>query len=92
MASPRVFVGEDVLDGYVPMSPTPISFLKANGKTEAPLAPTSLPIADLPGDLEPPPINRDLKPRRRGNEQKGSKKTCLKGIHNVFNPHSSSGY
>ncbi|XP_055725991.1 GRB2-associated-binding protein 3-like isoform X1 [Salvelinus fontinalis] len=65
MASPRVFVGEDVSDGYVPMSPTTISFLKANGKTEATLAPTPLPIADLPGDLEPPPINRDLKPRRR---------------------------
>ncbi|XP_020340846.1 GRB2-associated-binding protein 3 isoform X2 [Oncorhynchus kisutch] len=65
MASPRVCVGEDVSDGYIPMSPTPISFLKANGKTEAPLAPTPLPIADLPGDLEPPPINRDLKPRRR---------------------------
>ncbi|XP_035638480.2 GRB2-associated-binding protein 3-like isoform X1 [Oncorhynchus keta] len=65
MASPRACVGEDVSDGYIPMSPTPISFLKANGKTEAPLAPTPLPIADLPGDLEPPPINRDLKPRRR---------------------------
>uniref|UniRef100_A0A8C8BZY5 PH domain-containing protein n=1 Tax=Oncorhynchus tshawytscha TaxID=74940 RepID=A0A8C8BZY5_ONCTS len=65
MASPRVCVGEDVSDGYIPMSPTPISFLKANGKTEAPLAPSPLPIADLPGDLEPPPINRDLKPRRR---------------------------
>ncbi|XP_064820949.1 GRB2-associated-binding protein 3-like isoform X1 [Oncorhynchus masou masou] len=65
MASPRVCVGEDVSDGYIPMSPTPISFLKANCKTEAPLAPTPLPIADLPGDLEPPPINRDLKPRRR---------------------------
>ncbi|CDQ60115.1 unnamed protein product [Oncorhynchus mykiss] len=65
MASPGVCVGEDVSDGYIPMSPTPISFLKANGKTEAPLAPTPLPIADLPGDLEPPPINRDLKPRRR---------------------------
>nr|XP_029483913.1 GRB2-associated-binding protein 3-like isoform X1 [Oncorhynchus nerka]XP_029483915.1 GRB2-associated-binding protein 3-like isoform X1 [Oncorhynchus nerka] len=65
MASPRVCVGENVSDGYIPMSPTPISFLKANGKTEAPLAPTPLPIADLPGDLEPPPINRDLKPRRR---------------------------
>ncbi|XP_041741829.1 GRB2-associated-binding protein 3 isoform X1 [Coregonus clupeaformis] len=65
MASPPVFVGEDVSDGYVPMSPTPISFLKANGKTEAPLTPTPLSTADLHEDQEPPPINRDLKPRRR---------------------------
>ncbi|XP_064837521.1 GRB2-associated-binding protein 3-like isoform X2 [Oncorhynchus masou masou] len=65
MASPTVCVGEDVSDGYIPMSPTTISFLKANGKTEAPLAPTPFPTAGLPGDLEPPPINRDLKPRRR---------------------------
>lgn len=79
MASPPVCVGEGVSDGYIPMSPTTISFLKANGKTEAPLAPTPFPTAGLPGDLEPPPINRDLKPRRRGNEQKGRKKSCLKG-------------
>ncbi|XP_014052315.1 GRB2-associated-binding protein 3 isoform X1 [Salmo salar] len=65
MASPPVCVGEGVSDGYIPMSPTTISFLKANGKTEAPLAPTPFPTAGLPGDLEPPPINRDLKPRRR---------------------------
>ncbi|CAB1316263.1 unnamed protein product [Coregonus sp. 'balchen'] len=65
MASPPVCVGEDVSDGYIPMSPTPISFLKVNGKTEAPLAPTPFPTAGLPGDPEPPPINRDLKPRRR---------------------------
>ncbi|KAL0994229.1 hypothetical protein UPYG_G00119540 [Umbra pygmaea] len=65
MASPPVVVGVDSSDGYIPMSPTSFSFVKANSKAEAFLAPSSLVTAGLPEDLEPPPINRDLKPRRR---------------------------
>ncbi|XP_019903412.1 GRB2-associated-binding protein 3 isoform X2 [Esox lucius] len=65
MASPTVCADEDLSDGYIPMSPTPISFLKANGITDAPLAPSLLTTAGLHGDLEPPPVDRNLKPRRR---------------------------
>ncbi|KAL2095163.1 hypothetical protein ACEWY4_009882 [Coilia grayii] len=57
MASPPISAVNDVpSDGYIPMSPA--SFPPRNsGKAEAPLPPG--------GDLEPPPVNRDLKPRRR---------------------------
>ncbi|KAL0194360.1 hypothetical protein M9458_012656, partial [Cirrhinus mrigala] len=45
-------------DGYIPMSPStlPVSLL-TNGKSE-------LPSPSTP-DLEPPPVDRNLKPRRR---------------------------
>ncbi|XP_054244583.1 GRB2-associated-binding protein 3 isoform X3 [Indicator indicator] len=36
-------------DGYIPMSPGSLTS----------------PLPDLPSDLEPPPVNRDLKPRRK---------------------------
>ncbi|MBN3301370.1 GAB3 protein, partial [Amia calva] len=39
-------------DSYVPMNP---------GASP----PVSTPLSELPADLEPPPVNRDLKPRRR---------------------------
>lgn len=59
MASPPTSSSEIEVDGYIPMSPTaiPVSLL-ANGKPDSPLPPTP--------DVEPPPINRSLKPRRRG--------------------------
>ncbi|KAJ8276518.1 hypothetical protein COCON_G00082700 [Conger conger] len=49
-------------DGYIPMSPTSAKLLLPEGaETAAPPAPPR----GLPIDLEPPPVNRDLKPRRR---------------------------
>ncbi|XP_076843659.1 GRB2-associated-binding protein 3 isoform X2 [Brachyhypopomus gauderio] len=57
MASPPV-ICSDTSDGYIPMSPSalPVSLL-SNGKAESPLPPTP--------EMEPPPVNRSLKPRRR---------------------------
>ncbi|KAF5891767.1 GRB2-associated-binding protein 3 isoform X1, partial [Clarias magur] len=58
MASPPISNADIEVDGYIPMSPSalPVSLL-TNGKPEPPLPPGS--------DMEPPPINRSLKPRRR---------------------------
>ncbi|KAI5630323.1 GRB2-associated-binding protein 3, partial [Silurus asotus] len=58
MVSPPVSSSDTEADGYIPMSPTslPISLL-TNGKPESPLLPAP--------EMEPPPINRSLKPRRR---------------------------
>ncbi|KAI2664845.1 GRB2-associated-binding protein 3 [Labeo rohita] len=56
MASPPINCSDVTSDGYIPMSPStlPVSLL-TNGKSELP----------SPPDLEPPPVNRNLKPRRR---------------------------
>nr|XP_055054801.1 GRB2-associated-binding protein 3 isoform X1 [Misgurnus anguillicaudatus] len=58
MASPPISGSDATSDGYIPMSPSslPVSVL-SNGKTE-------LPSPSNP-DLEPPPVDRNLKPRRR---------------------------
>ncbi|KAG7314348.1 hypothetical protein KOW79_021651 [Hemibagrus wyckioides] len=58
MASPPVSSPKTEVDGYIPMSPNtlPVSLL-TNGKPDSPLPPAP--------DMEPPPINRSLKPRRR---------------------------
>uniref|UniRef100_A0A8C1Z8J2 PH domain-containing protein n=1 Tax=Cyprinus carpio TaxID=7962 RepID=A0A8C1Z8J2_CYPCA len=58
MASPPISCSDVTSDGYIPMSPStlPISLL-TNGKTE-------LPTPSNP-DLEPPPVDRNLKPRTR---------------------------
>ncbi|XP_074819269.1 GRB2-associated-binding protein 3 isoform X1 [Natator depressus] len=48
-------------DGYTPMSPSSATFtfpVVNNDKLSSPLP-------ELPTDLEPPPVNRDLKPRRK---------------------------
>ncbi|XP_024058472.2 GRB2-associated-binding protein 3 isoform X2 [Terrapene carolina triunguis] len=48
-------------DGYTPMSPSSATFtfpVVTNDKLSSPLP-------ELPTDLEPPPVNRDLKPRRK---------------------------
>ncbi|XP_029113618.1 GRB2-associated-binding protein 3 isoform X2 [Scleropages formosus] len=50
-------------DGYIPMSPSSAKFLLSNGNADAP--PPVPPSRRMPCDLEPPPVNRDLKPRRR---------------------------
>ncbi|KAG5284467.1 hypothetical protein AALO_G00027030 [Alosa alosa] len=56
MASPPPVTPVDMpSDGYIPMSPA--SFPRTNGRAEPPPSPGA--------DLEPPPVNRDLKPRRR---------------------------
>ncbi|KAF4112822.1 hypothetical protein G5714_005367 [Onychostoma macrolepis] len=58
MASPPIICSDVTSDGYIPMSPStlPVSLL-TNDKTE-------LPSPSNP-DLEPPPVDRNLKPRRR---------------------------
>ncbi|XP_067295325.1 GRB2-associated-binding protein 3 isoform X1 [Pseudorasbora parva] len=58
MASPPISCSNVTSDGYIPMSPStlPVSLL-TNGKTE-------LPSPSNP-DLEPPPVDRNLKPKRR---------------------------
>ncbi|KAG7484174.1 hypothetical protein MATL_G00046530 [Megalops atlanticus] len=50
-------------DGYIPMSPNSAKLLTSNGNADVTPPPT--PMRGLPVDLEPPPVNRDLKPRRR---------------------------
>ncbi|KAA0716692.1 GRB2-associated-binding protein 3 GRB2-associated binder 3 [Triplophysa tibetana] len=58
MASPPVSCSDVASDGYIPMSPSslPVSLL-TNGKPE-------LPSPSNP-DLEPPPVDRNLKPKIR---------------------------
>ncbi|XP_030648918.1 GRB2-associated-binding protein 3 [Chanos chanos] len=60
MSSPPVSCSEEPPDGYIPMSPTslPLCSLTACGKAEPPPSPPT-------PDVEPPPVNRSLKPRRR---------------------------
>uniref|UniRef100_A0A8C5QN12 GRB2 associated binding protein 3 n=1 Tax=Leptobrachium leishanense TaxID=445787 RepID=A0A8C5QN12_9ANUR len=60
-ASPPVSESESSTDGYIPMSPVNVSLTfiaPVNSKVSSPLP-------ELPADLEPPPVNRDLKPRRK---------------------------
>ncbi|CAJ0968115.1 unnamed protein product [Ranitomeya imitator] len=60
-ASPSVSESESSTDGYIPMSPVTAAFTfpaSVNSKVTSPLP-------ELPVDLEPPPVNRDLKPRRK---------------------------
>ncbi|XP_053329544.1 GRB2-associated-binding protein 3 [Spea bombifrons] len=60
-ASPPASESECSTDGYIPMSPVNAAFTfnaPVNSKVTSPLP-------DLPTDLEPPPVNRDLKPRRK---------------------------
>ncbi|KAM8953878.1 GRB2-associated-binding protein 3 isoform 1-T1 [Pelodytes ibericus] len=60
-ASPPVSESECTTDGYIPMSPVNATFTftaPVNSKVSSPLP-------DLPADLEPPPVNRELKPRRK---------------------------
>lgn len=59
MASPAVSGADDTSDGYIPMSPGSISFHISNAD------PDSAPALGLPVAMEPPPVHRDLKPRRR---------------------------
>ncbi|XP_074864121.1 GRB2-associated-binding protein 3 isoform X2 [Carettochelys insculpta] len=56
------FTGSDCSpDGYTPMSPSSATFTFPVVNNEK----LSSPLPDLPTDLEPPPVNRDLKPRRK---------------------------
>ncbi|KFQ51519.1 GRB2-associated-binding protein 3, partial [Pelecanus crispus] len=48
-------------DGYIPMSPGSATFTFPVVSTEK----LTSPLPELPSDLEPPPVNRDLKPRRK---------------------------
>ncbi|XP_046876862.1 GRB2-associated-binding protein 3 [Hypomesus transpacificus] len=59
MASPALCGGEAGSDGYLPMSPSSMSFTSSSMSTDS-VSPLGLPAA-----LAPPPVNRDLKPRRR---------------------------
>ncbi|CAH2315413.1 Hypothetical predicted protein [Pelobates cultripes] len=60
-ASPPVSESEASSDGYIPMSPVNAAFT-----FNAPVSSkVSSPLPELPTDLEPPPVNRDLKPRRK---------------------------
>ncbi|XP_034505005.1 GRB2-associated-binding protein 3 isoform X2 [Ailuropoda melanoleuca] len=57
-------------DGYVPMGPqAAISGLRTYRSHDdyIPMSPGSVssPLPELPADLEPPPVNRDLKPQRK---------------------------
>lgn len=57
-------------DGYVPMGPQAAgsSLRTPCGHDDyIPMSPGSLssPLPELPADLEPPPVNRDLKPQRK---------------------------
>ncbi|XP_063793332.1 GRB2-associated-binding protein 3 isoform X2 [Pseudophryne corroboree] len=59
--SPPVSESDCSTDGYIPMSPVTAAFTfpaPANSKVSSPLP-------ELPADLEPPPVNRNLKPRRK---------------------------
>lgn len=57
-------------DGYVPMGPqAAVSGLGARCSHDdyIPMSPGSIssPLPELPVDLEPPPVNRNLKPQRK---------------------------
>ncbi|KAM7160617.1 GRB2-associated-binding protein 3 isoform 6-T6 [Macrochelys suwanniensis] len=59
--SPPIPASDCSPDGYTPMSPSSATFtfpVVNNDKLSSPLP-------ELPTDLEPPPVNRDLKPRRK---------------------------
>ncbi|KAJ6657445.1 hypothetical protein lerEdw1_002504 [Lerista edwardsae] len=52
---------DSTADGYIPMSPGSATFALSAASTEK----LSSPLPELPTDVEPPPVNRDLKPRRK---------------------------
>ncbi|KAF7244859.1 GRB2-associated-binding protein 3 [Varanus komodoensis] len=61
-ASPPISGSSDcTADGYIPMSPGSTAFTLAAASTEK----LCSPLPELPTDLEPPPVNRELKPRRK---------------------------
>ncbi|KGL72801.1 GRB2-associated-binding protein 3 [Tinamus guttatus] len=59
--SPSVPGSNSSSDGYIPMSPGSATFTFPVISTEK----LTSPLPELPSDLEPPPVNRDLKPRRK---------------------------
>ncbi|XP_037323705.2 GRB2-associated-binding protein 3 isoform X2 [Pungitius pungitius] len=63
MTSPSPSVSATDGDGYIPMSPRTLGFTSTNCNGESPAA--LGPLTCLPGDLEPPPVHRHLKPRLR---------------------------
>ncbi|XP_060230755.1 GRB2-associated-binding protein 3 [Meriones unguiculatus] len=53
-------------DGYVPMSPKgTTSGLIPHDSQDDYIPMSSIMLSELPADLEPPPVNRDLKPQRK---------------------------
>ncbi|XP_058052520.1 GRB2-associated-binding protein 3 isoform X1 [Ahaetulla prasina] len=60
-ASPPITGTECTPDGYIPMNPGSATFALAEVSTEK----LTSPLPELPSDLEPPPVNRDLKPRTK---------------------------
>ncbi|XP_069468750.1 GRB2-associated-binding protein 3 isoform X2 [Ambystoma mexicanum] len=60
-ASPPISESDCTPDGYIPMSPVspPFALPVAN------YSKVTSPLPELPADLEPPPVNRDLKPRTK---------------------------
>ncbi|XP_061455066.1 GRB2-associated-binding protein 3 isoform X2 [Rhineura floridana] len=60
-ASPPIPGSDCMPDGYIPMSPGSATFTLPAVSTEK----LSSPLPELPTDLEPPPVYRDLKPRRK---------------------------
>nr|XP_048313567.1 GRB2-associated-binding protein 3 isoform X2 [Myodes glareolus] len=55
-----------VEDSYVPMSPTgTVSSLRPHYSQDDYIPMNSSMLPELPADLEPPPVNRDLKPQRK---------------------------
>lgn len=68
-------------DGYVPMGPqVATSALRTHCSHDdyIPMSPGSIssPLPELPADMEPPPVNRDLKPQRK---RKPRERTCCAG-------------
>ncbi|KAL4630810.1 GRB2-associated-binding protein 3 [Arapaima gigas] len=61
--SSPVSAADSPSDGYLPMSSSSAKFLMSHDSTDTP--PPAPPSRQMPCDLEPPPVNRDLKPRRR---------------------------
>ncbi|NXM05385.1 GAB3 protein, partial [Tyrannus savana] len=60
-ASPSAPASDCSPDGYIPMSPGSATFTFPVVSTEK----LTSPLPELPSDVEPPPVNRDLKPRRK---------------------------
>ncbi|MBN3289943.1 GAB3 protein, partial [Polypterus senegalus] len=63
MKSPLVTSHDLSPDGYIPMSPCVVAMPLSNGTAE--LTPVPSPLPKLPPDMEPPPVNRSLKPRNK---------------------------
>uniref|UniRef100_A0A8C8RC10 GRB2 associated binding protein 3 n=1 Tax=Pelusios castaneus TaxID=367368 RepID=A0A8C8RC10_9SAUR len=82
-AHSNLLSSESLEDSYVPMHPSaspPIPGSDCSPDGYTPMISTeklSSPLPELPPDLEPPPVNRDLKPRRKSSARCFLNHSCV---------------